>query len=230
MRSPEAGSECCCSSGGAEGSPSGRSACRCGGNIPRHLILPNIPRHLILPAILFLLDEEPRHGYALLQRLSELGIADAGVSPATVYRVLSRLEEEGLAVHEHADDGQGPTRKVYSLTDAGREALADWRSHIQRTRELLDWITRGPRVARRPAGGRPFAAVLSLPCRGRAGGGVPPHQRRRPPAPEHRARGIPLLVARPAGARGIRGRLLLPRRLDLQPLPPPRVTRGGRGL
>ncbi|MBC7231177.1 MAG: PadR family transcriptional regulator [Actinobacteria bacterium] len=115
------------------GSPSGRSAFRFGGNISRHFIL---------PAILFLLDEEPRHGYALMQRPSELGITDAGVSPATAYRILSRLEEEGLAVHEHADDGQGPTRKVYSLTDTGREALADWRSHIQRTRELLDRFTR----------------------------------------------------------------------------------------
>jgi len=89
---------------------------------------------------LLLLDEEPRHGYALFQRLTELGITDVGMSPATVYRVLSKLEEEGLAVHEHADDGQGPTRKVYTLTAEGREALAGWRSHIERTRGLLDWF------------------------------------------------------------------------------------------
>jgi len=96
-----------------------------------------------MPAIMLLLDREPSHGYSLLRRLSELGIADAALSQATVYRILSRLEEEGLAVHEHADDGQGPTRKVYSLTDEGRKALAEWRSHIERTRRILDWFEGG---------------------------------------------------------------------------------------
>ncbi len=95
-----------------------------------------------MPAILLLLDEKPTHGYALLQDLSELGIVDAGTSPATVYRILSKLEEEGLAVHEHDDDGQGPTRKVYSLTEEGRKTLAEWNSHIETTRELLNWFAR----------------------------------------------------------------------------------------
>jgi len=126
---------CCCAEGHAGAGADARGACRCGGNIPRHLVL---------PAILMLLDEEPSHGYSLLRKLSDLGIAEAGMSPATVYRILSRLEEEGLAVHEHADDGQGPTRKVYSLTAEGREALAEWRAHIERTRELLDRFTKRP--------------------------------------------------------------------------------------
>ncbi|NPV58390.1 MAG: PadR family transcriptional regulator [Actinobacteria bacterium] len=123
---------CCCEEGHAGSTGAVRGTCHCGGNIPRHFVL---------PAVLFLLDREPSHGYSLLRKLSDLGIADPGMSPATVYRILSRLEEEGLAFHEHADDGQGPTRKVYSLTDEGRKALAEWRSHIERTRELLDWFT-----------------------------------------------------------------------------------------
>lgn len=125
---------CCCAEVHDCQMVGGQAACHCSGNLPRHFVL---------PAILLLLDEEPSHGYALFHKLSDLGITDPGVSPATVYRVLSRLEEEGLAVHEHADDGQGPTRKVYSLTAEGREALAEWREHIERTRGLLDWFTKG---------------------------------------------------------------------------------------
>jgi DNA-binding PadR family transcriptional regulator len=129
----KAESGCCCGNGHVDGGAGSRAACHCGGNIPRHFIL---------PAILLLLDEEPSHGYSLFHKLSGLGITDAAMSPATVYRVLSKLEEEGLAVHEHADDGQGPTRKVYMLTDEGREALAGWRSHIEETRGLLDWFAK----------------------------------------------------------------------------------------
>lgn len=96
----------------------------------------------MLPAILLLLDEEPSHGYSLSRRLAEVGITDGEISPAAVYRVLSRLEQEGLAVHEHVDEGQGPTRKVYELTAEGKKALEDWRSHIERTRGLLDWFAK----------------------------------------------------------------------------------------
>jgi len=126
---------CCCDSGGAKELAPGSGACHCGGNIPRHFIL---------PAILLLLDEEPSHGYYLFRKLSELGVTDGDMSPATVYRVLSKLEEEGLAVHENVDEGQGPTRKVYALTEEGKEALVGWRSHIERTRGLLDWFAKRP--------------------------------------------------------------------------------------
>jgi PadR family transcriptional regulator PadR len=122
---------CCHANGHVEGAARSVETCCCGGKMPRHFTL---------PAVLLLLDKEPSHGYALFQKLSELGITGSGMSPATVYRVLSRLEEDGLATHENSDDGQGPTRKVYTLTEEGRKALAEWRIHIERMRGLLDWF------------------------------------------------------------------------------------------
>lgn len=121
----------CRANGHVDGAVRSGETCFCGGKIPRHFTL---------PAVLLLLDKEPSHGYALFQRLSELGITESGMSPATVYRVLSRLEEDGLATHEYSDDGQGPTRKVYALNEEGRKALAEWRVHIERVRGLLDWF------------------------------------------------------------------------------------------
>ncbi len=124
----------CCAEGNTERASRVLGACRCGGNLPRHLIL---------PAILHLLDEEPSHGYALHQKLSGLGILDSRMRPAIIYRVLSRLEDAGLAEHDHSDEGQGPTRKVYRLTDEGRAALQEWRSHIRKTMDILDRLSRG---------------------------------------------------------------------------------------
>jgi DNA-binding PadR family transcriptional regulator len=89
---------------------------------------------------MLLLDEEPSHGYSLVRKLSEMRVTAGDISPATLYRILSRLEEAGLATHQHVDEGQGPTRKVYTLTAEGRQALAEWKSHIQKTREFLDWF------------------------------------------------------------------------------------------
>ncbi|MFW6113621.1 MAG: PadR family transcriptional regulator [Actinomycetota bacterium] len=125
---------CCCEGGSDEDKEMVyRASCHCGGHIPKPFVL---------PAILLLLDEEPSHGYSLLRTLHELEMSNGDMSPATVYRILSRLEEKGLAVHDHVDEGQGPTRKVYMLTDEGRAALAEWGKQIEKTRDLLEWFAR----------------------------------------------------------------------------------------
>ncbi len=54
-------------------------------------------------------------------------------SPGTIYPRLARLEEEGLVTHDEADG-----RKVYRITDKGREEL---RSRSDDLSELEDEIT-----------------------------------------------------------------------------------------
>lgn len=60
--------------------------------------------------ILALLEEEPRHGYALAKELSVQG--------STIYEHLEQLEVAGYIVGE--EDGQ---RKIYSLTKRGELTL-----------------------------------------------------------------------------------------------------------
>jgi len=73
-------------------------------------------------ALLGLLAEGPRHGYAVRalfeDRLGEL-------SSGRVYELLSRLEEEGLAVRTSQRVGRR-IRKVYSITSRGRCELIRW--------------------------------------------------------------------------------------------------------
>lgn len=71
-------------------------------------------------AILLLLDEEPMHGYQLMQAIAERTGGRWTPSPGAIYPAINLLEDEGLVV-AHADSG----RKVIALTDAGREHVRD---------------------------------------------------------------------------------------------------------
>ncbi|MFI6346641.1 helix-turn-helix transcriptional regulator [Streptomyces sp. NPDC050560] len=69
--------------------------------------------------LLKLLDEAPRHGYEVIRLLEERFQGLYAPSAGTVYPRLAKLEAEGLVTHT-TEGG----RKVYSITDAGREELA----------------------------------------------------------------------------------------------------------
>ena len=68
--------------------------------------------------LLKLLDEAPRHGYDVIRLLQDRFLGVYSPSPGTIYPRLARLEEEGLVTHDVVDG-----KKVYKITDAGREEL-----------------------------------------------------------------------------------------------------------
>ena len=77
------------------------------------------------PSLLLLLRDRPAHGYELLEQLGEL-VPGERVDMGNLYRVLRALEEDGLVSSEWDDDSPGPAKRVYSLTAAGEQVLADW--------------------------------------------------------------------------------------------------------
>ena len=83
--------------------------------------------------LLKLLDEAPRHGYEVIRLLQDRFMGVYAPSPGTIYPRLARLEEEGLVTHDEADG-----RKVYRITDKGREEL---RARLDDLAELEDEIT-----------------------------------------------------------------------------------------
>ena len=70
--------------------------------------------------LLKLLDESPRHGYDVIRELEDRFMGLYSPSAGTVYPRLARLEAEGLVTHEVAEG-----RKVYRITDAGRQELGE---------------------------------------------------------------------------------------------------------
>lgn len=75
--------------------------------------------------LLKLLDESPRHGYDVIRLLEDRFMGLYAPSPGTIYPRLQRLEAEGL-VTQSREGG----RKVYQITDAGREELAARRDEL----------------------------------------------------------------------------------------------------
>lgn len=75
--------------------------------------------------LLKMLDESPRHGYEIISLLRDRFLGVYSPSPGTIYPRLARLEEEGLVTH--TEEGG---RKVYRLTDKGREELRERESDL----------------------------------------------------------------------------------------------------
>jgi DNA-binding PadR family transcriptional regulator len=69
--------------------------------------------------LLSLLDESPRHGYDLMQALTERTGGTYSPSAGTIYPRLAKLEDEGLVTK--TVDGR---KTIYEITDAGRDELS----------------------------------------------------------------------------------------------------------
>jgi PadR family transcriptional regulator PadR len=89
------------------------------------------------PFLLLAVAEDQAHGYALIGRLNDLGVAPEGVDVGMTYRTLRELETEGLVRSDWVTEGGAPKRE-YRLTDEGRAALADWASLMCERRRLID--------------------------------------------------------------------------------------------
>jgi PadR family transcriptional regulator, regulatory protein PadR len=77
-------------------------------------------------AILSALYRDTHYGYSLVRKMTEAGAFE--MKEGTIYPILSRLAKEGLVRTEWVESKQGPPRKYYSLTAAGRvmcEGLTD---------------------------------------------------------------------------------------------------------
>jgi DNA-binding PadR family transcriptional regulator len=86
---------------------------------PPGRVRPKASRGDVRAAILALLREGPRNGYQIMSDIEERSGGAWRPSPGAVYPALSQLEDEGLIA---ADESGG--RRTFSLTDAGREYVA----------------------------------------------------------------------------------------------------------
>jgi DNA-binding PadR family transcriptional regulator len=94
-------------------------------------------------AVLGLLGEGPKHGFAIARVLAGGGeIGEIWSLPRPlVYRALGVLKDRGLARPLSTEAGQGPNRTILTATPAGLEALEAWLdepvAHVRDARSLL---------------------------------------------------------------------------------------------
>jgi DNA-binding PadR family transcriptional regulator len=90
-----------------------------GGFEPGHRGGHRAGRGDIRAAVLALLDEQPMHGYQVIQELSERSDGAWTPSPGSIYPALQLLQDEGLVTAAEAEG-----KRVFTLTEAGRTEAA----------------------------------------------------------------------------------------------------------
>jgi DNA-binding PadR family transcriptional regulator len=91
-------------------------------------------KHAVLAS---LLDGEAS-GYELAKRM-DISVGNFWHAlPQQIYGTLARLEEEGLTAAEEVPQPRRPTKRVYSLTDAGRAELAVYTRQEPRPTSIKD--------------------------------------------------------------------------------------------
>ena len=89
-----------------------------------------------LPAlILAVLGDGPNHGYAIARAVERLSDGALHLREGTLYPALRVLEQDGLIAGAWEPQAKGADRKVYALTDGGRQEMR------KRTQALRDYAT-----------------------------------------------------------------------------------------
>ena len=105
--------------------------------MPTDNIKSQIRKGILDYCILLLLNKKAAYSTDIIQLLQEARLI---VVEGTLYPLLSRLKNNGLLSYEWIESTQGPPRKYYRITDAGKEVLAEldgvW-SEISETIKLI---------------------------------------------------------------------------------------------
>lgn len=77
-------------------------------------------------AVLASLMQQPRSGYDIAQWFAHVTQHFWAIGHSSIYPALADLEKRVFVEYAEEPSEQGPTRKVYHLTSAGRDALLTW--------------------------------------------------------------------------------------------------------
>lgn len=78
--------------------------------------------------LLGMLAKKPQHGYELKRTFEQLTGGFWELNYGQIYQSLDRLSEEGYVHYTVEREENVPDKKVYAITDAGKQALREWLS------------------------------------------------------------------------------------------------------
>jgi PadR family transcriptional regulator len=102
---------------------------------------PDVLRGHLDGMILAVIEDEPLHGYAVMEALVRRSGGALDLPTGTLYPALRRLERAGFVGSEWSTVG-GRRRRTYRLTGAGRRMLADERREWRAFSALVDGVLR----------------------------------------------------------------------------------------
>ena len=101
-------------------------------------MLPPIAR-FIEPAALLALRDGSTHGYDLAEDIGNL-LGVPRVDYGNLYRLLRRLEHEGLVSSAWNADIESRSKRTYELSSEGRLLLDAWAGALEITRDRIDEV------------------------------------------------------------------------------------------
>ena len=105
---------------------------------------------MLRPAALTILRNHAHglHGYAVERELQSFKFFVKQPPDYTgLYRLLKRMDEEGLLSSRESDSEAGPSKRIYRLTDRGRNCLARWLDSLTEYQEMLGDLLTQARVS-----------------------------------------------------------------------------------
>ncbi len=87
-------------------------------------------------AVLAVVREEDGYGYDIVRRLRQAGLDEVG--DASVYGTLRRLYQAGAVKSYVVASDEGPHRKYYGATPAGRDLFEAWVKKWRNFSESMD--------------------------------------------------------------------------------------------
>ena len=85
---------------------------------------------------------EPMHGWAIAQRIRQMSDDVLHVGQSALYPALHKLERQGRVTSEWRTSETNRRARYYSLTEAGRDAVADETARWERLSAAISSIVR----------------------------------------------------------------------------------------
>jgi poly-beta-hydroxybutyrate-responsive repressor len=101
------------------------------------------------------------HGYQIAQEAEKRAVTHAGLDSGVIYRTLRRLETAGRVSSSWDTSGGGPARRVYVLTESGRQHIGEWAQVLGDVTASLQALARDCQTAAQP--GRSAATRQARP-------------------------------------------------------------------
>jgi len=107
---------------------------------PHHRSLPE--RGWIQFLLLRVLHERSMHGYQLIESMETRGYVQSGrFETGSIYTILNRMEKRGFLSSVKSTGETGRIRRIYSLTEAGEEALKRGLEGVIQRKTIMDELT-----------------------------------------------------------------------------------------
>ena len=100
-----------------------------------------LKRGLLDVCVLAAIEKEASYGYKIIKDMKPY----ITLSESTLYTILKRLEAANMLTVQTVEHG-GRLRKYYSITDAGRKRIADFKADWQEILSIYRFVTKEDQV------------------------------------------------------------------------------------